>query len=892
MSSRKSVVLDTGLSRRASRRLTSDVIAPNMAPRKSRATLGNASRRMSLWMSMYGDVEWEARALGSCKELTLFCNEMDDGYMWDVVNRSRLLATVEADFSGSENIKVMVDDKEVNTQTLVTEIWPLQRKRVGHVLAKDLTKEFSVECRWKQTLSECPVDVLQAMLELQEGDIEKMLNEARPHFEKISADAYTFSSLQKMCEDAQCQFIDFRFPPVPLSICSDDKIAKRLRRPIQWRRPDEFLAALAPAIDPSSPISHGSIGALSSRTSSATLCRGSVAGDIQRERFLEALRNAASKRPLIEVFADYAWEDILPTDVQRGALNSSWLLTGLAIASDIPDLIRDIFEEADDDCPEGFYGLHLYQLGHKVRIIIDDKLPCYPNSGPLFSRGALEDLWVSLVEKAFAKIHGEYAALRGSGYLDEALSDITGQPVTRLHLTDDFESLDELWKKLKKAEISDSLITLITKGESLFGEADFGTVSKETGLIPGHGYCVVRTVETPSGIRLVRLFAPWGEAVWRGRFAAGGAEWTEEVRKATGEIAGLAANDEEEETDGRFWMSLEDIQIHFENLVICWTTDFASAASTNAAGNSLNPGNKSNPIADMSLMHRGIWRFHNVMKRTGKDKPARAVWYYDLSLDAIKTTVFISVQQHAPRLRSNGFAFVHPRIPLCITIALDLGDGKLQIVKEAISGIEQRGLTIDVSIKPGKYKVLIWTPVAKFHSIISDQFENNFTPFSSLTASLPGGVKKLIPAVRKAVEGIFLSHAHSFPSIGLIEAEFSALMSKGGQVTAFFSGKEGWQRAVDQYGTKKSVGGSIRHMVTMDGFVNIFEVIAVLKPEVSLVLLGAWGVDETLADRMRRALGVMFHSFAPMTVSEVPMQSNVIDSLTSNSKLKINSMYL
>jgi len=61
---------------------------------------------------------------------------------------------------------------------------------------------------------------------------------------------------------------------------------------------------------------------------------------------------------------------------------------------------------------------------------MDDRIPCY-NRGYgepeiVYARCASSnEFWVPLLEKAYAKIHGCYEALK-SGFIDDALSDLTG----------------------------------------------------------------------------------------------------------------------------------------------------------------------------------------------------------------------------------------------------------------------------------------------------------------------------------------------------------------------------------------------------------------------------------------------------------------------------------
>lgn len=60
-------------------------------------------------------------------------------------------------------------------------------------------------------------------------------------------------------------------------------------------------------------------------------------------------------------------------------------------------------------------------------VIIDDRLPCGKSNGePVFGKCKdLHELWVPLIEKAYAKIHGCYQTLI-SGFIDDALTDMTG----------------------------------------------------------------------------------------------------------------------------------------------------------------------------------------------------------------------------------------------------------------------------------------------------------------------------------------------------------------------------------------------------------------------------------------------------------------------------------
>ena len=71
-----------------------------------------------------------------------------------------------------------------------------------------------------------------------------------------------------------------------------------------------------------------------------------------------------------------------------------------------------------------------FKAGSPVFVIIDDLIPTEELANgrpvPLFARCANPNLfWISLIEKAFAKLHGRYFSLQG-GTTDEALEDLLG----------------------------------------------------------------------------------------------------------------------------------------------------------------------------------------------------------------------------------------------------------------------------------------------------------------------------------------------------------------------------------------------------------------------------------------------------------------------------------
>jgi calpain-15 len=74
----------------------------------------------------------------------------------------------------------------------------------------------------------------------------------------------------------------------------------------------------------------------------------------------------------------------------------------------------------------GIYGVNICKNGQWTDIVIDDWIPV-KNGKPVFSRAKGSELWVLLLEKAWAKLHGSYHSIE-SGLAITALRDLTGAP--------------------------------------------------------------------------------------------------------------------------------------------------------------------------------------------------------------------------------------------------------------------------------------------------------------------------------------------------------------------------------------------------------------------------------------------------------------------------------
>jgi calpain-15 len=112
-------------------------------------------------------------------------------------------------------------------------------------------------------------------------------------------------------------------------------------------------------------------------------------------------------------------KEIEPSDIKPGQFSYKWILCALATLAERPGLVDRLFV-TDTYKKNGTYRMRINKNGVWQELTIDDYMPCSLEGGPLFTRSHGNELWVMLLEKAYAKLHGGYQMLE-YGHPNEAL---------------------------------------------------------------------------------------------------------------------------------------------------------------------------------------------------------------------------------------------------------------------------------------------------------------------------------------------------------------------------------------------------------------------------------------------------------------------------------------
>lgn len=155
------------------------------------------------------------------------------------------------------------------------------------------------------------------------------------------------------------------------------------------------------------------------------------------------------------------------------------------------------------------FRFEFWLYGEWVSVVVDDRLPFWPDGTLVFCSNKQQpnELWGSLLEKAYAKVYGSYENLE-AGQTYDALIDMSGGIQEQIDLTDMSSSeRNKFWNTIFTSFNKKSII-----GCSIHPDPHVKEARLRNGLVKGHAYTLtnIAIVDlTYRTERLLRIRNPW-----------------------------------------------------------------------------------------------------------------------------------------------------------------------------------------------------------------------------------------------------------------------------------------------------------------------------------------------------------------------------------------------
>ena len=243
---------------------------------------------------------------------------------------------------------------------------------------------------------------------------------------------------------------------------------------------------------------------------------------------------------------------ISPSDIKPGELSDLYLLSAISILleKDIT-FIKRLFEN-DKINAEGCYAIWLNINGFWEQIILDDYIPCGKNSKPSFAHAVNSGIWISLLEKAYAKAFGTYQSIE-KGKASDTLRDLTGAKVENYFKLNE----EDLWQLLEDNRLS-IIVASNEEEEEIKEESVTNNINRDN-----YCFAILDWIKLENGQKAIKMRNPFKfEEKWD---SLDYNEDKEMIVKKFGEFEEINNSNEE----GVFWISLKNFCKKFNKLSIC-----------------------------------------------------------------------------------------------------------------------------------------------------------------------------------------------------------------------------------------------------------------------------------------------------------------------------------
>ncbi len=310
-----------------------------------------------------------------------------------------------------------------------------------------------------------------------------------------------------------------------------------------------------------------------------------------------------------QIFAgrEKVYDSFSGDDIEQGDLGDCYLLSAMSALAEFPGRVQKLFPQRERN-PSGCYPVNLFVSGQFVQVVIDDYFPVNANKKPAFAGSKNLELWVMLLEKAWAKVHGAFAIVEG-GDSRESLAAITGAPVEYYKHKE--TPAEQLWEMLKTFDKYNYVMCT-------------GADKDVKGIVSKHAYTLVGAFEFDhqgNHVRLLQVRNPWGCTEWTGPWGDQDKVWTPELNAKLNHVS---------KDDGTFFIPFKDFyEIFIHSFVARCRDDFVLSGKTFHSTNVFSAFHTKAPI-------RGFVSAYQVSSRLGKSIIGKAYAIERLKIELYK----------------------------------------------------------------------------------------------------------------------------------------------------------------------------------------------------------------------------------------------------------------
>lgn len=194
------------------------------------------------------------------------------------------------------------------------------------------------------------------------------------------------------------------------------------------------------------------------------------------------------------------YNEIGPDDIIQGALGDCYFLAACSAIAQKPKRLERLFLCGKHYNTDGLHAVAICLNGIWEEILLDDYIPCQPVSkNPAFNTSKQGELWVMLLEKAWAKVHDGYLNI-SAGLTREALRDLTGASAKTFFTEKSGPKKESHWNELINSYRAGHIMCAGSDDLSAGSDA----YVEKIGICGSHAYSLLGVYEIYNG-RKIRL---------------------------------------------------------------------------------------------------------------------------------------------------------------------------------------------------------------------------------------------------------------------------------------------------------------------------------------------------------------------------------------------------